>query len=78
MTKVVTNSRLAALRLKLDFIRMDPLGPIQMAAQELLQKEKKDPEDLLASAKLYRAIDDLETARDGLAQVAAELRQMTG
>jgi hypothetical protein len=70
--------KLRALQRKLEFLRNPEIGLIWAAERELRAKEGKNPGDLAESAKLYRAIDDLECARDALDSVISELRNMSG
>lgn len=70
--------RLAAMLKRLDFVRLDAAGPLAMAVEELQRKAIKKPEALRASSKLFRALDDIETARQALEEISSELRSMSG
>jgi hypothetical protein len=56
--------------------RMD--SPLGQAGFEILNKMGRKVQDLEYSSKLYRAIDDIEIARATLADIADELRELTG
>jgi hypothetical protein len=75
--------RLRDLRTRLEFIGgMKAVGawdegPLRRAVNELTLKIAKKPNELVGSAKLYRCIDDIETARSALADIVKELRGAT-